>query len=145
MIVREMTYNDIASVAEVDKAAFSDAWKDDSFADELKKDYSHYFVCESDGEIVGYAGIWCIYETAELIRIATTPGFRKKGVAKELMQKISECAKSCGCERMMLEVRESNIPAQELYKRFGFNEISIRKGYYNGEDALILEKNFNNL
>lgn len=139
MIVREMTYNDIASVADVDRAAFSDAWKDDSFADELKKDYSHYFVAETDGEIMSYAGIWCIYETAELIRIATSPNHQKKGVAKELMQAILECAKNCGCERMMLEVRKSNIPAQKLYKKFGFNEISIRKGYYNGEDAVIME------
>ena len=139
MIVREMTYNDIASVADVDRAAFSDAWKDDSFADELKKDYSHYFVAETDGEIMSYAGIWCIYETAELIRIATTPKHQQKGVAKELMQTILECAKSCGCERMMLEVRKSNIPAQRLYKKFGFNEISIRKGYYSGEDAVIME------
>ena len=142
MIVREMTYNDIASVADVDRAAFSDAWKDDSFADELKKDYSHYFVAETDGEILGYAGIWCIYETAELIRIATSPNHQKKGVAKELMQAILECAKNCGCERMMLEVRKSNIPAQKLYKKFGFNEISIRKGYYNGEDAVIMEAKF---
>ena len=142
MIVREMTYNDIASVADVDRAAFPDAWKDDSFADELKKDYSHYFVAETDGEIMGYAGIWCIYETAELIRIATSPNHQKKGVAKELMQAILECAKNCGCERMMLEVRKSNIPAQKLYKKFGFNEISIRKGYYNGEDAVIMEAKF---
>lgn len=142
MIVREMTYNDIASVADVDRAAFSDAWKDDSFADELKKDYSHYFVAETDGEIMSYAGIWCIYETAELIRIATSPNHQKKGVAKELMQAILECAKNCGCERMMLEVRKSNIPAQKLYKKFGFNEISIRKGYYNGEDAVIMEAKF---
>ena len=43
---------------------------------------------------------------------------------------------------MMLEVRKSNIPAQKLYKKFGFNEISIRKGYYNGEDAVIMEAKF---
>lgn len=142
MIVREMTYNDIASVADVDKKAFPDAWKTESFVDELKKDYSHYFVAETDGEILGYAGIWCIYETAELIRIATTPAFRKKGVAKELMQAILDCAKTCECERMMLEVRRSNTPAQELYKKFGFGETSVRKGYYSGEDAVIMEAKF---
>lgn len=142
MIVREMTYNDIASVADVDKKAFPDAWKTESFVDDFKKDYSHYFVAETDGEILGYAGIWCIYETAELIRIATTPEFRKKGVAKELMQTILDCAKTCECERMMLEVRRSNTPAQELYKKFGFGEISVRKGYYSGEDAVIMEAKF---
>lgn len=139
MIVREMTEADIASVVGVDSATFSDAWKETAFREEIEKDYSHYFVCEIDGEIVGYAGIWCIYETAELIRIATAPDFQQKGIANMLMQEILSCAKSCGCERMMLEVRRSNIPAQVLYKKFGFDEISVRKGYYNGEDALILE------
>lgn len=142
MIVREMTYNDIASVADVDKKAFPDAWKTESFVDEFKKDYSHYFVAETDGEILGYAGIWCIYETAELIRIATTPSHQKKGIAKELMKAILDCAKTCECERMMLEVRKSNTPAQELYKKFGFGEISVRKGYYSGEDAVIMEAKF---
>ena len=139
MIVRKMAEADIASVVGVDSAAFSDAWKEDSFREEIEKDYSHYFVCECDGEVAGYAGIWCIYETAELIRIATAPKFRKKGIANMLMQEILSCAKDCGCERMMLEVRKSNTPAQALYKKFGFDEINVRKGYYNGEDALILE------
>ena len=139
MTIREMTQKDIDAVAGVDNAAFPDAWKETTFCEEIEKDYSHYFVCESDGEIIGYVGIWCIYETAELIRIATVPKFRKRGIAKELMHEILECAKTFGCERMMLEVRRSNIPAQELYKKFGFNEISVRKGYYSGEDAIIME------
>ena len=142
MIVREMTCEDVDAVMTVDSAAFPDPWKETTFCEEIEKDYSHYFVCETDGTMVGYAGIWCIYETAELMRIATMPEFRNRGIAKELMQKILECAKDCGCERMMLEVRRSNIPAQKLYTKFGFDEISIRKGYYNGEDALILEKEF---
>ncbi len=140
MIVREMTREDIDAVVGVDNAAFSDTWKEATFCEEIEKDYAHYFVCETDDEIIGYAGIWCIYETAELIRIATVPEFRKRGIAKELMHKILECAKACGCERMMLEVRRSNSPAQMLYEKFGFNEISVRKGYYNGEDAIIMEK-----
>lgn len=139
MKIRKMTREDIVSVVEVDSSAFSDGWKETAFREEIEKDYSHYFVCETDGKIAGYAGIWCIYETAELIRIATAPDFQHRGIAKMLMQKILSCAKDCGCERMMLEVRKSNTPAQELYKKFGFNEISVRKGYYNGEDALILE------
>ena len=55
------------------------------------------------------------------------------------MKKIFECSAECGCERMMLEVRASNIGARKLYKKYGFNEISVRKGYYNGEDAIIME------
>lgn len=139
MIIRRMNEADIGAVVGVDSAAFSDAWKETAFNDEIKKDYSYYFICERDGKIAGYAGIWCIYETAELIRIATAPKFQRRGVANMLMQEILNCAKDCGCERMMLEVRRSNIPAQALYRKFGFDEISVRKGYYNGEDAIIME------
>lgn len=139
MKIRKMTREDIVSVVGVDGDAFSDAWREAAFREEIEKDYSHYFVCEIDGEIAGYAGIWCIYETAELIRIATAPEFQHRGIANMLMQEILSCAKSCGCERMMLEVRKSNTPAQALYKKFGFDEISVRKGYYNGEDAIIME------
>ena len=76
------------------------------------------------------------------MRIAVIPEFRGQGVAKEIMKAMIDCASSRGCERMMLEVRQSNVSAQELYKRFGFCEISVRKGYYDGEDAVIMEAKF---
>ena len=56
------------------------------------------------------------------------------------MDEIGECAKSQGCERMMLEVRKSNEKARKLYEKDGFSEISVRKGYYDGEDAIIMER-----
>lgn len=139
MNIREMTAADIPSAREIDINSFSYPWSEQFFVDELKKDYSRYFVMETDGEILGYVGIWCIYETAELIRIATAPKHLRKGVGSSLMKKIFECSAECGCERMMLEVRASNIGARKLYEKYGFNEISVRKGYYNGEDAIIME------
>lgn len=139
MTVREMTMDDIPGAVKVDSDAFSDPWGDTAFLEELTKDYSYYFVCEYNGEIAGYAGIWCIYETAELIRIGVSKKFRRLGIGNKLMEQILATSKSHGCERMMLEVRESNIAAQALYKKFGFCGISQRKGYYKGENALIME------
>lgn len=139
MTVREMTKDDIPAAVMVDSNAFSDPWGDTAFSEELTKDYSDYFVCEYEGEIAGYAGIWCIYETAELIRIGVSEKFRRLGIGNMLMEQILAASKSRGCERMMLEVREGNIAAQALYKKFGFCQISQRKGYYKGENALIME------
>ncbi len=139
MNIRKMTEADISAVYRVDKSAFKKAWSEQSFCDEIKKDYSHYYIAEYNGEIAGFAGIWCIYETAELIRIATTPKFQRCGIADMLMRCVFLCAADCGCERMMLEVRESNTPARNLYKKYNFNEISVRRGYYEGEDAVIME------
>ncbi len=140
MTVRKMTIEDISGAVAVDEAAFSKPWSEKSFIEEIEKDYSYYFVSEENNQITGYAGIWCIYETAELIRIAVTPKFQGRGIAKSLMEKILSTAKECGCERMMLEVRKSNISARGLYEKFGFSQISIRRGYYDGEDAVIMEK-----
>ena len=142
MNIRKMVIEDIPSVILADEKSFGEAWNDGMFIDEIKKDYADYFVAEENDEIIGYGGIWSIYETAELMRIAVVPEFRGRGIAKEIMKAILECASSRGCERMMLEVRQSNVSAQELYKKFGFCQISIRKGYYDGEDAVIMEANF---
>lgn len=140
MIIRKMTKKDIPSAVAVDAKAFNKPWSDISFADEIGKDYAHYFVCEDETELIGYVGIWCLYETAELIRIAVNPSRQQKGIGSMLMTEILNCAKVCECERMLLEVRSTNVPAQSLYNKFGFSQISVRKGYYDGEDASIMEK-----
>ena len=142
MIIRKMTEEDIPAVVLVDESAFSKCWNGNMFCEELRKDYSDYFVAENDTGIIGYAGIWSIYETAELMRIAVMPGHRNKGIARSLLEKITDCANENGCHRMMLEVRESNVPARKLYESAGFKEISVRKGYYDGEDAVIMEATF---
>lgn len=139
MVVRKMTAADIDAAISIDVQSFAKPWSAAGFAEEIAKDYSHYFVAECDGETVGYCGIWCIYETAELVRIAVLPKYRRRGLADGLLAKASEQAKASGCERMMLEVRRTNDNARRLYEKHGFNEISVRKGYYDGEDAIIME------
>ena len=128
-----MTAADIPAALEIDRAAFNKPWDEDEFSAELKKDYARYFICGN-----GYGGIWCIYETAELIRIAAREPGRGTGAA--IMEHLLREAKDSGCARMLLEVRQSNTPARALYTKLGFKEISVRRGYYDGEDAVIMEK-----
>lgn len=139
MIVRKMTPEDISAAMALDALSFNKPWSEQFFSDELGKDYGYYTVAELDGEIVGYGGVWCIYETAELIRIAVNPKLRRTGIADTIMQSLFAHSKDCGCEKMMLEVRSSNTPAIGLYRKHRFNEISIRRAYYDGEDAVIME------
>lgn len=135
-----MTSADIDAVTVIDRAAFGKPWHKQDFTDELDKDYAYYFTARHCGAIAGYAGIWCVYETAELIRIAVEPKIQRNGIACRLMEHILKLAAEQGCEKMMLEVRKSNGAARALYKKYGFCEISVRKGYYDGEDAVIMEK-----
>ena len=132
-MIRKMIAADIPAALDTDRAAFERPWDEAELAAELQKDYARYFICDN-----GYGGIWCIYETAELIRIAAREPRRGTGTA--LMDALLGAARDAGCERMLLEVRESNAPARALYKKFGFKEISVRRGYYEGEDAGIMEK-----
>lgn len=128
-------------MTELDAKSFDHAWNPQDFTDELKKDYSYYIIAEKNNTPCGYAGIWCIYETADLMRIAVSPDFRRKGIADMLMRDILAHAAEKGCERMMLEVRASNTGAQALYTKHNFNKISVRHDYYDGEDAVIMERN----
>ena len=97
-----MVLEDIPGVLAADEKSFTKAWNEGMFVDEIKKEYADYFVAEEKGEIAGYGGIWSIYETAELMRIAVAPEFRGKGIAKKIMEAMTECAISRGWERMML-------------------------------------------
>lgn len=81
----------------------------------------------------------------ELFYIYVSTQARRRGLADELLKVFCDHARrDWSCERVMLEVRTSNIPAQRLYEKHGFEKVAVRKRYYqNGEDALIYEKAFN--
>lgn len=141
-MIRRMEAADISAAAEIERAAFSDMWDRGAISGELEKGYAKYFVCERDGRIMGYAGIWCIYETAELVRIAA--GEPRQGIGAALMDALIAAARDAGCDRLTLEVRENNIPARAMYEKFGFEPISVRRSYYGGtEDAVIMELRLN--
>ena len=138
-MIRDMTAADIEAVCRIEKNAFSDPWDTDAVSAELAKDYARYLVYDGSGVIQGYAGLWCIYETAELVRIAAEK--KRQGIGGALTEAVIAAARASGCERIMLEVRADNTPARELYKKYGFSEISVRRGYYgSGVDAIIMER-----
>ncbi|MGN1115256.1 MAG: ribosomal protein S18-alanine N-acetyltransferase [Candidatus Ornithomonoglobus sp.] len=140
MNIKIMTRQDIAAAEAIDKAAFRKSWDAKELEDELAKDYAYYILLEDNGKAAGYAGIWCIYETAELIRIAVHPDAQGNGFADALMKDILFHAADLGCEHMLLEVRAGNAAAKGLYKKHGFTQIDLRRGYYDGEDAIIMER-----
>jgi ribosomal-protein-alanine N-acetyltransferase len=137
--IRQATKDDIDKLIALDELSFTKSWSFQMFSDEIKKDYAYFYLAEIDNIPVGYAIIWCIYETAELIRIATHPDYRKKGIGNSLIKKALEKAIEQKCETMMLEVNCNNTAAQALYLKNNFRQISIRKGYYDGEDAVIMQ------
>lgn len=138
-MIRAMTAADTDAVCGIEKTEFGDPWDHAAVSAELCKDYSRYLVYDQSGEVLGYAGLWCLYETAELVRIAAAR--KRQGIGGALMAALTAAAREAGCGRIMLEVRADNAPARALYKKYGFAEISVRRGYYgSGVDAVIMEK-----
>lgn len=105
------------------------------------KNYNYLVAKNNDGKIIGYIGISYVLDSADIISIVVHKEYTQKGIATLLLQEIFEFAKENNIQKIMLEVRRSNIPAQKLYEKHGFKQIAIRNNYYdNTEDALIYEK-----
>jgi ribosomal-protein-alanine acetyltransferase len=98
------------------------------------------FVMEKDGEIIGYCGMWVLFEEAHITNIAIHPKLRGQGYGKQLLHASMRAAASFGAEMMTLEVRETNTVAQSMYAEMDFLQQGRRKRYYSdtGEDALLL-------
>ena len=81
-------------------------------------------------------------DEANIVNIATSPEYRRRGCARAVMGGLLDIAKKKGCTRVTLEVREHNLPAQALYRSFGFTPAGIRKHFYSfpDENAIVMEK-----
>lgn len=136
-----MQLEDIESVLEIEHASFTIPWTEDAFIRELTiNEYANYTVLEENDQIVGYCGMWLILDEASITNIAILPGYRGRQLGEALLRFVMEYARQKGGKTMSLEVRVSNIIAQGLYRKLGFLNGGIRKGYYtdNYEDALVM-------
>ena len=139
-----MDSSHINGVFELSKICFNVPWSLDSITYEIENPLAKYVIAQdlSTGEVVGFVGVWIIAGEGDITNIAVSSKYRKLGIASNLLIKLFDVCKTFNCEDITLEVRASNIPAQNLYKKFNFKEEGIRKGYYsdNGEDAIIMWK-----
>ncbi len=90
--------------------------------------------------ILGFAGFWIMADEAHITNIAVREQHRRQGIGGLLLISVVELARSLNARIITLEVRISNIPAQDLYSKYGFEQVDLRKGYYtdNKEDAAIM-------
>lgn len=113
----------------------------DNIIKDLNNSKFKYFLVKYMDEIIAYSSISYTFDI-EIEAIVVKKDFQRIGIATLLLNNIFEFAKSNNISNIFLEVRNSNFPAQELYLKNGFNQISIRKNYYydNNENALVLKK-----
>lgn len=140
-IFRKMTLDDLEQVVAIDQVSFSLPWPQRSFQFELTDNAaSRCWVAELDGRVVAMLVGWYIVDELHVATIATHPDFRKQGIGRDLLTHGLRAAKAEGAFTSFLEVRESNLAALEMYRKFGFAESGRRENYYNdnGEDAILM-------
>ena len=138
--IERMSEADVADIAELDKLCFSVPWSYNSFLAEVQNKIARYFVAKDNGKCIGYCGFWVTYDSGDITNIAVHPDYRKQGIGSTLVSSMIQLARDEKLLSMNLEVRKSNIAAQKLYSKYGFEVKGVRKGYYsdNHEDALIM-------
>lgn len=135
-MIREYTSSDIEAINEIGKLIkndFASVYK----ISELNKDYSGIYVYLEDDKVVGFLEYEYHFEITDIINIAVSTIHQNKGIGEALINYLITNTKS---DKIMLEVRENNESALNLYNKCGFVEINRRKKYYDGEDAIIMER-----
>lgn len=138
--IREMYPDDIAEIVSIERLSFSTPWSETSFRSEVYSRYSVTRVAELNGVIVGYVCVKHLADECHLLDLAVHPDYRRRGIARALLDNVIQELRDEGCRFFYLEVRSSNYAARKLYEKFGFNMVGIRKGYYvnPAEDAVIM-------
>lgn len=143
--ITEMKREHLERLAELEKVCFSQPWSYKSLEEELTNDTAFFYVALKNNEVVGYIGLYIVYESCFVTNVAVFPQYRKQGIATALIRRAFLAATSHGTDFISLEVRKSNTDAISLYSSLQFEEMGVRKGYYRNppEDALIMTRLFN--
>jgi [ribosomal protein S18]-alanine N-acetyltransferase len=139
--ISPMRSEDIERVLEIEQMSFPTPWPRDAYTHELHENrLACYLVAQVMHQIVGYAGMWVILDEAHVTTIAVEPVSRRRRIGERLLVALLEEAMKRGARWVTLEVRKSNEGAQALYRKYGFKDIGVRKGYYsdNREDAIVM-------
>jgi ribosomal-protein-alanine N-acetyltransferase len=131
-------------VLEIERASSSEPWSEGIFRDELGDHINRsYEVAVIYGRVVGFCGLLMQLDDGHITNIAVRPEHRRQRIGARLLLRACREAILRGAKAMTLEVRVSNMPARQMYQRFGFAPAGIRKGYYRdtGEDALVMWAN----
>ena len=141
LIVRRMTVEDVSAAHEIDVLSFTLPWPERSLHFEVTDNLAaRCWVAEMDDRLVGMLVLWMIVDEAHIATVATHPGYRRQGVASRLLVEALKSAYAEGARSALLEVREGNQAAQEMYRKFGFEVVGRRDRYYkdNYEDAVLM-------
>jgi len=136
-----MLEQDLGEVIAIERAIYTHPWTRGNFADSLRAGYE----CRTyrlNGELIGYFVLMVAVGEAHLLNLSVATPHQRRGYGSALLDEATRLARSLGAANVFLEVRPSNRAAQELYFRYGFRKVAVRRSYYPAhsgrEDALVL-------
>ncbi|MCG6939000.1 MAG: ribosomal protein S18-alanine N-acetyltransferase [Gammaproteobacteria bacterium] len=141
--VRTMNYADLNQVITIEEKAYPYPWTVGIFRDCLRIGHNAW-VMTLDKKVIGYGIVMLAPGEAHILNICIDPDYQRKGLGRCLLRHLVRKSAQTDIDMILLEVRRSNVSAQQLYEAEGFNELGVRKAYYPAdggrEDAIILAK-----
>ncbi len=136
-----ITKSDAKELSRLDEKCFSSPWSESSFLSEASNPLAQYVIAKTDEKIIGYAGFWQVVDEGQITNIAVLEEYRRRKVAQQMLEILMEKARKMQISVLSLEVRESNLPAINLYEKFDFKKVGIRKDYYKNptENAVLMD------
>lgn len=141
-VVKVEDVRDFNEIMEIEEKAFAYPYPIDLFIFDFEHHpYSEYYKLMLDDQIIGYCGLWIIFEDVQITTISVHPDYQGKGYGDKMMEFIINYVKELGCRNITLEVRVSNNKAINFYKKHQFEIVGLRKQYYeDGEDAYLMKR-----
>jgi ribosomal-protein-alanine N-acetyltransferase len=138
--LRAMREADLPEVLAIESAIYTHPWTLGNFADSLRAGYDCW-TYRINGELAGYFILMAAADEAHLLNLSIAARHQRRGHGSALLREATALARRRGAHNVFLEVRPSNRAAQDLYTRFGFRRIAVRRDYYPAEfgreDALV--------
>lgn len=142
LIFERLRPEHLPAVLEIEQISFPQPWTKGMFEREITIPISRFYVGKQDGQVLSYGGYWQVEDEAHITNLAVHPGFRNRGLGRQILQFLMHDIAGRGVTKALLEVRKSNHDAQRLYAAAGFTVVGTRAKYYqNSEDAILMEKN----
>ena len=138
-----MNESHIDGILEISNLSFHMPWSRESIENEFRNRLAHYIIAEDEkGKVIGYGGVWIVVDEGDITNIAVHPDYRGQHIGSMILEEMIRVCSSHSVTAMTLEVRKSNMAAQNLYKKFGFIAEAVRPKYYedNDEDAILMWK-----
>ena len=138
--LRSLEFGDLPRIMQIELASFSVPWQRITFVNLLRRSDTELIGAEQGGVLIGYAICWIMLDEAELGNVAVAPEERGRRIGETLVAAMLERLARRGVRACFLEVRESNLAAQTVYRRRGFEAVGRRRAYYSRpvEDALVM-------